>query len=97
MFARAVNVRFQPDKVDDACRIVEGEIVPAMESEEGLKGQLLLTQPDTGKAISINFWETEEALSAFGSSPRYGELMGKLAGVLAGPPEGDRYQVAIRT
>ncbi|MFW6136403.1 MAG: hypothetical protein ACOC7N_06240, partial [Chloroflexota bacterium] len=68
-----------------------------LEAEQAFKGQVLLTQPDTGKAMSINFWETEGALSAFESSPRYGELMSKLSGVLAAPPEGDRYQVAVRT
>jgi heme-degrading monooxygenase HmoA len=96
MYARAVNVPFQPGKIDEAIRIVKDSIVPAMEGLKGFKGQLLLTQSDTGKAISINLWETEADLTAFETSPLYKELMGKLGGVLAGPPAGERYQVSVQ-
>ncbi len=95
MLARAVTVRFQPGQVEEASRIVREEIVPAMEELDGFEGQFLLTQRDTRKAISLNLWETEDALAAFEGSSLYGELMGKLSGVLAGPPEGDRYEVAV--
>lgn len=96
MLARAVNVQFQADKVVEASQIVKGSIVPVMKEQKGFQGQLLLTQPDTGKAISINFWETEADLTAFESSPLYPELMGKLAAVLAGKPAGERYEVSVQ-
>jgi len=96
MYARAVNIQFQPGKIDEASRIVKDSIVPAMEGQKGFKGQLLLTQPNTGKAISINLWETEADMTAFETSPLYKELMGKLGGVLAGPPVGDRYKVSVQ-
>ena len=95
MLARAVNVQFQPDKVKEASRIVREEIVPAMEELDGFEGQFLLMQRDTGQAISLKLWETEDALTAFESSSLYGELMGRLSGVLAGPPEGEQYDVAV--
>jgi heme-degrading monooxygenase HmoA len=96
MFARAVNIQFQAGKVDEASRIVEDLIVPVMKAQKGFKGQLLLTQRDSGKAVSINLWETEGDLTAFETSPRYRELMGKLAGVLVGPPAGERYEVSVQ-
>lgn len=96
MYARAVNVQFQSGKVDEASRIVQEAIVPVMKEQQGFKGQLLLIQRDTGKAISLNLWETDGDLSAFETSPLYRELMGKLAGVLAGPPAGDRYEVSVQ-
>ena len=96
MFARAVNIQFQPGKIDEASGIVKDSIVPAMKGMKGFKGQLLLTQTDTGKAISINLWETEADLTAFETSPLYKELMGKLGGVLAGPPVGERYKVSVQ-
>ena len=67
-----------------------------MKGQKGFKGQLLLTQRDTGKAISINLWETEADLTAFETSPLYKELLGKLAAVLAGPPAGERYEVSVQ-
>jgi len=96
MFARAVNIQFQSGKVDEASRIVQEAIVPVLKERKGFKGQLLLTQRDTGKAISLNLWETEADLTAFEASPLYRELMGKLAGVLAGPPAGERYEVSVQ-
>jgi len=96
MYARAVNVPFQPGKINEAIHIVKDSIVPAMKGLKGFKGQLLLTQSDTGKAISINLWETEADLTAFETNPLYKELMGKLGGVLAGPPAGERYQVSVQ-
>ena len=85
-----MNIQFQLGKMDKASRIVKDSIVPAM------KGQLLLTQTDTGKAISINLWETEADLTAFETSPLYKELMGKLGWVLTGPPAGERYKVSVQ-
>jgi heme-degrading monooxygenase HmoA len=96
MYARAVNVQFQAGKIDEASRIVRDAVVPVLKTQKGFKGQLLFTQPDTRKAISINLWETEADLTAFETSPLYGELMGKLASVLAGPPAGERYEVSVQ-
>ena len=96
MYARAVNVQFQSGKIDEATRIVKDTIVPVLQEQKGFKGQILLTQHDTGKAISINLWETEADLTEFESSPHYRELMGKLADVLAGPPAGERYEVSVQ-
>jgi heme-degrading monooxygenase HmoA len=95
MYARAVNVEFQSGKVEEANRIVKESIVPVLQKQKGFKGQLLLAQRDTGKAISINMWETEADLAQFETSPLYRELMGKLAGVLARPPSGERYEVSV--
>lgn len=96
MFARAVNIQFQSGKVDEASRIVQDSIVPVLKAQKGFKGQLLLTQPNTGKAVSLNLWETEADLTAFETSPLYRDLMGKLADVLAGPPAGERYEVSVQ-
>ncbi len=96
MYARAVNLQFQTGKVDEASRIVNESIVPVMKEQKGFKGQLLLTQRDTGKAISINLWETEADLTAFETSPLYRELLGKLAGALAAPPAAERYEVSVQ-
>ncbi len=95
MFARVVNVQLQPGKVDEGVRIVREAIMPVLEQQKGFKSQYFFTQQDTNKAVSINIWETEADLAAFETAPIYRELMGKLAGVLAGPPAGERYTVSI--
>lgn len=96
MYARIVNVQLQAAKADEGSRIVEESIVPAMKNQKGFKGQLFFTQPETGKAVSINLWETEADLIAFEGSPLYKELLGKLGGILAGPPTGEKYKVTVQ-
>lgn len=96
MYARAVNIQFQPGKIDEANHIVKELVIPALREQKGFRGQLFLTQHDMSKAISINLWETEADLTAFEASPVYRELMGKIAGILAGPPVGERYEVGVQ-
>lgn len=96
MRARVVAVQIQPGKMEEASRIVQRTIVPAMKEQKGFLSQLFFTQEDTGKAISVNMWETEEDLKAFESSPIYPELLGKLAAVLAGRPAGEGYDVSVQ-
>jgi len=76
MRARVVSVEIQPGKTEEASRIVQQSIVPAMAEQKGFRGQLFLTQQDTGKSISINLWETEADLKAFEGSPVCQELLG---------------------
>jgi len=96
MYARAVNMQFQPGKIDEANRIVKESVIPVLREQKGFRGQLFLTQHDTSKAISINLWETEADLTAFETSTVYRELMGKIGGILAGPPVGERYEVGVQ-
>jgi heme-degrading monooxygenase HmoA len=96
MYARVVDVPFQPGKLTEASRIVEEQIIPSMQGLKGFRSQFLLTQQETGKAISINLWETAEDLATFEASPLYKELMGKLGGVLAGAPSGGQYEVSVQ-
>jgi len=96
MYARIVNVQLQPAKTEEGSRIVKESIVPAMKDLKGFKGQFFFTQPDTGKAVSINLWETEDDLTAFESSPLYKELLGKLGAILAGPPAGEKYSLTVQ-
>jgi heme-degrading monooxygenase HmoA len=96
MYARVVNVQFKQGKLDEAKRIVNESIVPVLKEQKGFKSQLLFTQQGTGKAISINLWETEADLTAFETSPLYREVLGKLATVLAAPPAGEAYEVSVQ-
>lgn len=96
MLARVVDVQFQPGTVEEAVKIVRDDILPVIRKQKGFRGQLLLTRADSGKALSLNLWETEADLSAFEISDLYRELMGRLADVLEGPSAGERYEVSVK-
>lgn len=96
MYARVTIIQFQPGKMEEGNRIVKESVIPPMQDVKGFKGQLFLIQRDASKALSVNFWETEVELKAFETSPLYRELMGKIAGIIAGSPATDRYEVSIQ-
>jgi heme-degrading monooxygenase HmoA len=50
---------------DDAARAFDDARGP-VEQMQGNQGGMLLVSPDTGRAITITFWESEEALRASG-------------------------------
>jgi heme-degrading monooxygenase HmoA len=96
MRARVTMIQFQAGKIDEGNRIIKESVIPPMKNVKGFKGQLLLIERKANKAISVNLWETEPDLKAFETSPLYRELMGKIAGVIAGPPTTERYEVSIQ-
>jgi heme-degrading monooxygenase HmoA len=96
MLARVTTIQFQPGKIDEGNRIVKESVVPPMKKVNGFKGQLFFIERNTGKAVSVNLWETEADLTAFETSPLFKELMGKIAGIIAGPPTTERYEVSIQ-
>ena len=97
MNARVTIIQFQPGKIDEGNRIVKESVVPPMKNVKGFKGQLFLIDRNANKAVSVNLWEAEADLKAFETSPLYRELMGKIAGIIAGPPSTERYEVSIQT
>jgi heme-degrading monooxygenase HmoA len=96
MHARVTIIQFQPGKIDEGNRIVKESVIPPMKKVKGFNGQLFLIERKASKAVSVNFWETEADLAAFETSPLYRELMGKIAGLVAGPPATERYEVSIQ-
>ena len=61
----------------DAARIAEGfkSVTPELEQMDGLSHALFLVDPETGEAMSITVWESQDALEA--SSAKADELRKK--------------------
>lgn len=96
MNARVVTAQFQPGKIDEAVRIFRDSAMPAAKQQQGFKGALLLTDPNTGKGISITLWETEADLKATETSGFFQEQITKFAQVFAGPPTREGYEVSVQ-
>lgn len=96
MKARAVSVQIQPGKMNTAIDIYRDSIVPAGSQLKGFKGALLLTDPTTGKALSIGLWETEADMTAGEASGYFQEQLAKLGAVLAAPPVREHYEVSVQ-
>jgi heme-degrading monooxygenase HmoA len=96
MNAHVVTVQFQPGKIDEAIGIYR-DIAPVVKQQQGFKGALVLTDPNTGKGVSITLWETEaDLLKVTVPGGVFQEQLAKFAQVLAGPPTIESYEVSVR-
>ncbi len=71
-------------------------VIPAAKQQQGFKGTFLLTDPNTGKGVSISLWETEADMRAGETSGYYQEQIAKFAQIFAGPPTREGYEVSVQ-
>jgi heme-degrading monooxygenase HmoA len=64
MYARVTTVQGAPGKMDDATSHVQEQTLPQLQKMEGFKGLVALGDRQSGKVLSVAFWESEEALRA---------------------------------
>lgn len=60
MFARVSSFQGTPDRVE----ALAGPVPPEIQSMAGFKGAYALMNRQTGKAMLITLWESEEAMQA---------------------------------
>lgn len=64
MHARVTIVEAPPERMDDATRYVQEQVMPRLEQMDGYKGMIALGDQQSGKLIGIALWENQEALEA---------------------------------
>ena len=96
MFARVITVNAQPNKIDEAATVYRDSIIPAAKQQKGYSGAMLLTDPITGKGISVTLWETEADHKASEASGYVAQQVGKIAPLLAGPPVSESFVVSAK-
>lgn len=96
MYARVTNGQLHPDKIDEATRVYQESIVPALKHAKGFKSLLALTDRATGKGLVIALWETEAEMQASQTSGLYQEQMMKMAHLLVGMPSVETYEVTVQ-
>ncbi len=94
MFARATVMQGRPETMPAAATIFAESVIPAAKQQKGFKGAFFLTDPASGKGMSVTLWETEDDLKAGESSGYFKEQIAKFGPLLAGPPTRDLFVVA---
>ena len=96
MDARVVTVQIQTGKTDEAIGIYRDAVVPVAKEMQGFKAAFLLTDPNTGKGISVTLWETEADMTAGETSSYLQDQIAKFAAVFVEPPVVERYEVSVQ-
>jgi heme-degrading monooxygenase HmoA len=64
MHARLTTVEAPPDRMDDATRHIQEQVLPQLQQLDGFKGFIALRDQGSGRVRGVSFWENEEALRA---------------------------------
>jgi heme-degrading monooxygenase HmoA len=94
VFARVSTYRGDPAKIDEGLDRVQKDIIPRVQQLDGFKGFHYLVDRESGKALSVVFYETEEALRA--SEEAANRLRSEAADTTGATVDSvERYEVAI--
>jgi heme-degrading monooxygenase HmoA len=96
LHARVVSMEMLPMNVGEAVRIYQNRVVPAAREQGGFRGALMLTDPDTGEALSISLWESEEDMHASEASGFYHRKLDELDALFISTPVRKHYEVGAQ-
>lgn len=96
MYARVAFFHIMAGKHENAVSLFRDAVVPAAKMQKGFSGGLLLTDPATGKGISIGLWESEADMAATEKSGFYGEWVSKFQEIFTAPPVMEHYEVSSK-
>ena len=95
-FARVTITQSNVEKFDEMIKLYSESVVPAAKAQKGYLGILLLTNRETGKAISIAMWESEEDAIANEKSGYYQKQVDKFKDFFTAPPVREGYEVSVK-
>lgn len=64
MFARLTTIQGVPDKIGDAARVAENDVIPGIRTLEGFKGGYWCADRKSGKLLGLTLFETEQEMRA---------------------------------
>jgi heme-degrading monooxygenase HmoA len=97
MHARLSTLQLDPSRIDDAIRGLEERDVGELEKQEGFKGLTLLVDRQSGKAVGVSFWESEDAMRNSEETGEATRARAAEAGGGAAEAQGERFEGAIDT
>lgn len=92
MHARVARIEGTPERLDEMASQFEERTVPVLNGLEGFTGYALLGDRESGAAVAITYWQSEEALR--GSEEAVKEERARAAETAeATSPQVDRFEV----
>ena len=94
MWIRLIQVKTQLDKMAEARKIYQEEIVPTVKAQKGNIDVFLMESMDKeGEVISFTSWESQEDGDTYEASGTYVEMVNKVKHTFAGIPTLWSYEV----
>jgi heme-degrading monooxygenase HmoA len=93
MFARILRIQTHLDRIDEAAKLFENQVIPAIKDIKGHKGAQFLADRKTGNCAIMTFWETEEVLLETEHNRLFQEQLVKFMKFFITPPIREIYEV----
>ena len=94
VFARVSTYRGDPEQIDEGLNYARENILPRVQQVDGFEGVYYLVNRESGNALTITLWESEEAMRA--SEEEANRLRSESADAASATVENvERYEVAI--
>jgi hypothetical protein len=93
MYAQVVHGGAAPENREQMDSVVTDELLPALEQEPGYAGAVNLVDRDTGHAMMIVLWETED--QARRPLPNYGQSFLRALASIAAISSGNRAPMSV--
>lgn len=95
MFARILRSRIKIDRLGEAIRVFEGDVIPLCRGQKGFEGGYFLSDPQTGESLAITIWESREAMLATEQSRFFQAQVAKFIPFYAKPPVREIFEVTL--
>ena len=96
MFARKVSVRLKPNALEKFTNVMESEILPWLQTQEGFLELITLATSDGSEVQVISFWEQEGSAQACHSGA-YPGVLKVLTALLDGISNSKTFEVVSST
>jgi heme-degrading monooxygenase HmoA len=94
VFARVSTYQGDPAQIDEGLNFARENVLPRIQQVDGFEGVFYLVDRQSGKALSMTLWESEEAMRA--SEEEGNRLRSESADAASATVEDvERYEVAI--
>ena len=97
MFARVVSIQFKTYTLNEAIELYKASNIPAAKSQKGFRSVYLLTNRETGKGVSIAFWDSKEDIIASEESGWWQGQVSKFKDYLLAPVEREIYEIIAQS
>jgi heme-degrading monooxygenase HmoA len=96
MYARTVRMELKPNSAAEFNRLLEKEILPMLQKQQGFKDEMVFVPTDGKEAMAISLWAEKEHADSYHRSA-YPEVAKSLAKVIVGVPRVETLEVINST
>ena len=93
MFARILRIQTHLDRIDEAAKLFEKQVIPSIKEIKGHISSKFLADRRTGNCVIMTLWETEEDLLETEHSRLFQEQLVKFMQYFITPPIREVYEV----